>query len=632
MTIRANDLVNARVTTAYGTSRHAQKLYRGLLADTTLFNFSVEDRYTVYVREQGGRRIGEISNRSGDPIMVELEFELDENGCSSGRMSLSELPNFPLELGQSVEIMLRGDTKPWYSGVINEIPAIGSITENHDFKLFGLYQLLDKVVLKESDTVRTKFGYTDVTTAAYEIARDFVGPTLGVGINTDKIQPANFVSSELDFELVTAKKALSDLAALANNFIYGIDASGDFFFRPRRLKALSKTTVFPSHTISDLEISRNSDDLVNRLYLKDGRLDQESGNYSALLEDEDSQRVYGIRDKIVSVPTVVSTPDVERWGLWYLNTHRDPQEIVKASMTQVNTFPLTPGDMVRVNVKTNTINYSDAFDSDDVSVYWTKVNTLGSNFTQLNTTGHLGVYPGLGTSESPISMPLIYRRIPGDFLLDTFFGGNPSGVSNAFISSTAVGIHLRESSTRWIELVRRRTSHTAAQGGPKWWVERRDVIDGVMNIQTTTQTTGLDPMYLRVRRIDGGFQTHWGTDLNSMNLIEASVSQPFSSALPLLTGLTAYTEGNSLNTAGSTIVYNFSYFTVENQSHYYDAPLRTVKYSIDNEGIVGSAFNLGDFRKPFQLQLTELSEGVRVESIRQDRNIKSIGQQFSRKR
>jgi hypothetical protein len=609
---RGNDIVNPRVTTAFGTARGGQKLLRGIFTDLTQYEFATASAVKIYFYNRAGRRLGELSSEHYNRQLLDVNFELVENGCGSASIELAEYPSFSVELGTYIEVFLYQSTIPWYSGIIMKVPSPATFGENSAITLevFGFYQLLEQVILKTAATKPTQYGYTNVTSAAYDIAVNFIGPNLSVGIDPNRFEPSSYVATELDFELAHAKKALKDLADLSRDYIFGIDAKRKVFFRARRTKSTNLGISFLTHNIEKLEVIRDLDSVVNRLYVKSGssRGDAGQGTNLALedpIEDVDSQRIYGVREKVETVPTLVNTTDVDQWGQWFIDQHSEPEETVTIRLTDIGTIPYVPGDSIRVNSDIRSfVSLGDAFDDADIDPAWSVVNSNGSYFEELTSKSAIRVFPGSSTTGNE---PFMYKRAVGDFSFDltvTPFGDN--GDDGGFVAEDAIGLHVRQSSSRRMSLLIRRVDTTSLSAPPQWYLERQDTFDGTTIVSTTTVQT-VTSYKLGIERRDGMFYTTWGNLTLDTTLYPPT--QPFSSSRPVYIGFAAYTGNNSYAFGVTTPYYDIANFNFAQKSVHFDYPLRSIKYRVKGGVIVAEA-SLGFYEQP--------------EGLRQDRNLQIV--------
>jgi hypothetical protein len=619
-------LYNPRTTTAYGTLRGNQKIYADNVPDLTSYAFATKDAAKIYVYNRQGRRMGELSSESGQALLSNVSFELVENGCGNATVELAEFPSFPLELGYFVAVHLYQDESPWYSGIIMEVPGSGTVYsdgEPVELKVFGFYQLLDKLVIHGSALAPASYRNTSVTTIAYNLATNFVGPRLSVMVNPDKIDTTDYTAQEVNFELATGKKSFEDLSGLAKDYIFGIDASRSFFFRQRRPVALTRGVAFPTHNLEIVSITHDMDNVVNRLYVKGGKLASETApNLTYIIDDPDSQRIYGVREKVESAPTVVNTADVEQWGNWYIEQYAEPTYSVKARYTDVGTLPLIPGDLVRIHTTIETAYYKDTFVSNIFDPSWTIVNTLGSSIESDPTNpGVCKIFAGSGSSATSfMSNPWLYKRTEGDFKVSSWMNATWTDVDD-YVADSGAGLHARESSRRWVEITQKRTDSGTLSAS--YYIERRDTFDG--NTVVTSIGTGATSSVFYMERIDGKVVATWRASVDAVGTeISLSPTIPFSSSKPLRIGPSAFTDGTgTVYGVPTTVYYTFRNVEFYSYARYYDLPVKKVKYAVEGNKISADV-ELGEFKPPFLAQMNRITSDIRNEQIREDRNVEDL--------
>lgn len=625
---------NPRSTTALGVSRSGERLFRGITPSDSLVDYGVEPSIQVYFYNRQGRRLGQASTEQGVVRLIKATFTLTENGCGSAELDLTTDLGFTLDLGYYIDIHLFHSETPWYSGLISRVPRTGNLSDRENtlhVRCFGFYSMLEKCILKGDGLRPTSFALTDVTSIVVSLATGFIGPKIGAVINPSKIEPVDYLATSLNFEMATARKALEDLSEIAQNYVFGVDASRSFFFR-RRERGTSRESAFPTHHVSEVNVERNLESLVNRVYVRSGDLDSGS-NPVIMREAKDSQRQYGLHEKLLSAPTILNSADILRWADYQLQQGQDPLEKVTVKLTDVSTTMLVPGDRMQVHAGVlGAGSFSENFDDSIIDSEWTSVNTTGYQATSNATPGYLRVHPSTVVLTVPVSTGALsightYRRVAGNFQVDMtlqgFSGGTTQGTD--YPVTDQVGLMLRESDpSRFLALIRTRRGFLPGVD-PAWSILRVDAFDGQRVINQLSNSIAWDPLVMRILRLNAGFTTWIGPSVNSLVLLATPSSwgvnrSPFKTSNPLAVGVTAgvyeYTRVDSL-------YYYVDSVDVSQYDLSYDLPIREAKYTVAN-GRIDAEVTLGDVIRDLPASILKIMRDVKNEELRQDRNVSAL--------
>ncbi len=137
---------------------------------------------------------------------------------------------------------------------------------------------------------------------------------------------------------------MQDLAALAQDYVWGVNAQRQFFFLPK-----DQSTYFwrwQGRHFQDIELKEDISKLYNRFYVKGGEIDKfNKTNFRLEVADDapgGSIETYGLREKIITAPSILNDTDLQRWADWILSEAKDP----KTKGKLVNVIMLEPEDLV----------------------------------------------------------------------------------------------------------------------------------------------------------------------------------------------------------------------------------------------------------------------------------------------
>ena len=114
---------------------------------------SPNDYYKIIFYTPEGEKIGEISSQTGQNIINEFDFELNETGCGAFNLTLTQ-KELDLRVGDIVEIYLMGEFTPYYTGYIQHVPEEGKTDLIYTYTGYGLIAKLDEIVIDEVYTLQ----------------------------------------------------------------------------------------------------------------------------------------------------------------------------------------------------------------------------------------------------------------------------------------------------------------------------------------------------------------------------------------------------------------------------------------------------------------------------------------------
>jgi hypothetical protein len=166
----------------------------------------------------------------------------------------------------------------------------------------------------------------EISEIVHDLATQFIEAKTDVVYDPTKIIPTGFTITDINFDKVTAKKALTDLAEIAQDYVTGVDAARALFFKP--VDTDVKIWRHVGKHLSGFEPKEDISKIVNRIYVRAGKITSKS-NYAATVEDTTSQSSYGLREAVMTVPTSLDSADATRWGNYQLSKLKDPVKTAK---------------------------------------------------------------------------------------------------------------------------------------------------------------------------------------------------------------------------------------------------------------------------------------------------------------
>lgn len=274
-----------------------------------------------------GDKIGEISSQTGQNVINEFDFELNETGCGAFNISLTQ-KIFDLRVGDIVEIYLMGELTPYYTGYIQKVPEEGKTDKLYKYSGYGLIAKLDEI------TINKIYTATEISLIIKNLLDDEIIPKKPEIIKNDaKIDVTTYTPTLNDFTLAQAKTAISNLVNEAGNYVAGVDELKEFFFKARSTAIQQAAIKAISKHLSDFLPNQENTEIINRIYIKIGDMTAGS-NYILTVNDLTSQNDYGIREGVETLPTTDNAVDAAQWAAQILALKKDPT--ITATITNIN--------------------------------------------------------------------------------------------------------------------------------------------------------------------------------------------------------------------------------------------------------------------------------------------------------
>lgn len=275
--------------------------------------------YALIVYNKSGQKIATFDSDIAYNPVVSFDFELNDTGCGDMALTLGHHPaDIQLDYGMRIDVHLFGDVQPWYSGYVTEKPLPGTTQQTLQYKIQGYYAQLENVLV---NGVYTNMDIADIVQA---IAMSVIEPETDIVYNGGKIRPTGYVASKLRFDYVTAKDALKQLAEFAVDYIYGVDAYRELYFKPLNTDVNEQARLWVGQHVTTFEPSEDIDAVVNCIYVKSATMDTQGSNIKGPYQDSESQALYGVLKKVLSAPSAVDQADVDRWAASQLQSLKTP--------------------------------------------------------------------------------------------------------------------------------------------------------------------------------------------------------------------------------------------------------------------------------------------------------------------
>lgn len=286
--------------------------------------------FVISFYDKLGIRTGQISSEILKNPLASLEFEITETGCGKCTLTLDKNHGLTLDYNQRFDIALFGGNAPWYSGYIQNRPLPGGTETTAVYSGYGFFDQLDDVIINET------YENTEISGIVTDIMQTIIEPKTDIVFNSSKITSTDYTATKLAFEYIKAKEAVKTLAEFATDYVYGVDAAREFFFKPINTEINENSRLWVSYHLQDFKPEEDTNTVVNFFYVKGGKLSDEGENlYSDIsgnpipFYDQTSIDTYGRKEDILSVPSAIADADIARWGQSELDRRKNPQRSAK---------------------------------------------------------------------------------------------------------------------------------------------------------------------------------------------------------------------------------------------------------------------------------------------------------------
>lgn len=277
-----------------------------------------------YHKNDKTQQVGELSSDMQNHYVSELRFNLVESGCGDFDIVLlvdpANLP-FTVEYNQGVEIYLYHDINPWYSGYILGLPTTGSTKRPWLISGTGYSNQLETCIIDQDYTSE------EVSEIIHDLVSSYIEDKTDIVYAAHKIAKTEYTVNDIRFDYTSAKDAVHQLMDLARAFVFGVDEEREFFFLPIDYLVNPAAEFTVGKHVTGFELTEDTNDLANRIHVRAGLLSgAPKTNIQATVSDYSSQVAYGLREKVLTAPSVRNATDAERWGGWKLTENRSPRQ------------------------------------------------------------------------------------------------------------------------------------------------------------------------------------------------------------------------------------------------------------------------------------------------------------------
>lgn len=279
--------------------------------------------YAIIAYRSDGTKTAIFGAGSESNNIESLKFELIETGCGSFEIIFKSLPdNSELDYRQRIDIHLFNDPRPWYSGYVITRPVKGTTDTTFKFTGHGYYNILEKVY------ITAVYENMEVSAVVAQIVRQ-VERAVGLQFNGNKLIDTSYRITRIEFDHVSVKDALKQLSDFAVDYVYGVDEYRQMYFKPRVNEINEQARFWVGQHLDEYQPTWDVEKVINRAYIKGGKVDDAGEQWLATVEDVASQEEYGLQETVLTLPSAYNASDAARWGLNQIERNKEPVKSAK---------------------------------------------------------------------------------------------------------------------------------------------------------------------------------------------------------------------------------------------------------------------------------------------------------------
>jgi len=314
-----------------------------------------------------------------------ITFEIEEErngGLKNIRLMTSRKLDIPFFNGMNVKVFVKN--KLWYTGELVFIPEQDDRKNIFEYEIKGFAHYLDKIIINELYENKTvKFILDD-------LIGNYLSPDTPVLYSPDQIVPPNITLVKFEVNDKSILNAVEELLKISNyqyneyQYIYGVDKNKIFYFK--LVSDSIQEGFFEGYQFQNPEVEITDDKLVNRIRIYRAIEGTDEVEYVSMIEDTDSQGLYGLRDEKLVISSFFDTTTAERFSTEKIERWKTPKKSISISSIEVGDDPYPIG-FYAINNKPDFYNIIFS-ECDDLSS-WTQsiVNTTVVEDTTIPFTG-----------------------------------------------------------------------------------------------------------------------------------------------------------------------------------------------------------------------------------------------------
>lgn len=291
----------------------------------------------ISITTPSGELVGKIRSDCQKSIIEDIEFTIDEHGCSSFKLKLNALPPFPMFAFSILQIKVGNTRYNWYSGEISYLPDEGeSDDKGYEFSGSGLRNYLS--TLKAKTTYATG---QDVGVIVKDLVETWIAPYSPIKYNASKIQATTgvIIANAIELSSMPIETILNTLSAMAS-CDWGVDGDKDLYFLPQ--STTIQKTMFVGYGINTFKPKWNLQEVKNVITVQRQEGAGSGGvgwAVAGIYNDPSSVKKYGRKELNYQVPGYFHDEECDIIGNALKNEKKEP-----AMSATVSGIPISGGN------------------------------------------------------------------------------------------------------------------------------------------------------------------------------------------------------------------------------------------------------------------------------------------------
>lgn len=343
--------------------------------------------------------------QSGSGGFIGCEFSFNESGCRDFSLFFAGYQG--IQKNDTVKIYFTSVADPFFFGVIRKIPITGSTNLDFTYSGYGLNDFFVRI-----NTESQSYSSTTVGAIVNDLVDSIITVKSPITKNAGKIDVLNIAVDSIVFDYIQINEALDQLKKIAdsdgNNYLVGVDADGEFFFKAKDTSVL-KTLVVGKNSANGISEYQpeDIDEPRSKLYVK-----RADGTYYASYQSTEDIPLF---EEKLTAPDIADN-DIDRWAAGILArkeiTTRQASIIWKIEETNP-IFLIADGSL---RIISNIINNRD--------IRAVENNNYGDNNYGDGLYGGAG-YPGYTLDDTLEIMEVKYKITSNDSIREIQLGSLP---------------------------------------------------------------------------------------------------------------------------------------------------------------------------------------------------------------
>ncbi len=252
-------------------------------------------------------------------------------GCGRCKLKLNvPYRQFAFNADDDIRIRIKdgATSKLVYRGWISKMSPILGTTESIALDIQGYFEKLKRIVIHDSNSIKTYTGYS-IDGIVDDIIDTFVVPNSNISKGT--IDGATFSPDTMQFK-VTVANALQTLAQTEGKVEYGVNENLEFFWYNQNETVTHKFLVGANISIFERRVDWTR--LANRIYFEGG--DVNDVKYETVAVASDSIETFFLSEIILGNSSIVSQSVADRYLGTTLKERSSPQMVLRAKIEETN--------------------------------------------------------------------------------------------------------------------------------------------------------------------------------------------------------------------------------------------------------------------------------------------------------